>query len=217
MDFIFEQIRTGGDRNFAYLIGDRSTQEAVVVDPSYDPEAVIERAKDQGLKVVAIINTHGHGDHTNGNHIAQELTGADIAAYKESSVPHELDLEEGQVLSVGNLRLKIYYTPGHCEDHIVIYIENYHVAITGDHLFVGKIGGTSTDEQTEQQYRHLQRLLDELPSETTVWPGHDVGARPSSTLELEKVSNPFLMVKNLEEFFKLKKNWSEFKQKKGLK
>ncbi|ADI38298.1 Hydroxyacylglutathione hydrolase [Waddlia chondrophila 2032/99] len=217
MAFIFEQIRTGGDRNFAYLIGDGSTLEAVVIDPSYDPEAVVERAKDQRLKVSTIINTHGHGDHTNGNDMAQELTGADIAAYKNSSVPHEMDLDEGKVLNVGNLSLKIFHTPGHCEDHIVVYVQRHHVAITGDHLFVGKIGGTATEEQAELQYYHLQRLFSELPSETTIWPGHDVGVRPSSTLALEKESNPFLMVKNFEEFLDLKNNWADFKKKKGLK
>lgn len=217
MSFIFEQIRTGGDRNFAYLIGDGSTQEAVVIDPSYAPEKVIERAKEQGLKVSMILNTHGHGDHTNGNHTAQELTEAKIATFKDSSVQHELDLDDGQILSLGNLHLKIFHTPGHCEDHIVIYVEKYHIAITGDHLFVGKIGGTPTEDQAKLQYENLQRLLNELPPETTIWPGHDVGARPSSTLELEKVSNPFLMVKNFEEFSNLKKNWSTFKQKRGLK
>lgn len=216
MAFIFEQIKTGGDRNFAYLIGDGSTQEAVVIDPSYQPEEVIGRAKAQGLKVNLIINTHGHGDHTNGNNTAQELTDADIAAYKDSNVPHQVGLEDGQVIAVGNLRIKVLYTPGHCDDHIVLFVDKYHVAITGDHLFVGKIGGTATEEHARQQYESLERLYDDLPLQTTVWPGHDVGARPSSTLEIERVSNPFLMVQNFEEFLKLKNNWATFKNNRGL-
>lgn len=216
MAFIFEQIKTGGDRNFAYLIGDRSTQEAVVIDPSYHPEKVIGRAKAQGLKVNLIINTHGHGDHTNGNNTAQELTDADVAAYRDSNVPHQVGLEDGQDIAVGNLRIKILYTPGHCDDHIVLYVKKYHVAITGDHLFVGKIGGTATEEHARQQYENLERLFDELPLQTTVWPGHDVGVRPSSTLEIERVSNPFLMVKNFDEFLELKNNWAAFKNIRGL-
>ena len=67
MKFIFEQIRTGGDRNFAYLVGDREAKVGAIVDPSYDPEAVVERAKAQGLEVKYILNTHGHKDHTNGS------------------------------------------------------------------------------------------------------------------------------------------------------
>lgn len=216
MAFIFEQIRTGGDRNFAYLIGDASTQEAVLIDPSYQPEIVVERAKAQGLKVNLIINTHGHGDHTNGNNTAHEMTNADVAAYFESSVPHQVGLKDEQRIAVGNLGIKVFYTPGHCDDHIVLYLEKYHVAITGDHLFVGKIGGTVTEEHARQQYDGLQRLYDEMPLQTTVWPGHDFGARPSSTLEIERVSNPFLMANSFEEFLQLKANWATFKNNRGL-
>ena len=57
----------GGDRNFGYLLGDRDAKVAVLIDPSYSPESLVQRAKDQDLKVTHIINTHGHPDHTNGN------------------------------------------------------------------------------------------------------------------------------------------------------
>ena len=80
--FIFEQIRTGGDRNFAYLIGDSDAKVAVVVDPSCDPKAVVGRAKDQQLAVTHVINTHGHPDHTHGNPKAMKLTGAKLDGIK---------------------------------------------------------------------------------------------------------------------------------------
>ena len=76
MRFIFEQIRVGGDRNFGYLLADRDARQAVLIDPSFTPEALVERAVEQHLKVTCIINTHGHTDHTNGNGKAVELTGA---------------------------------------------------------------------------------------------------------------------------------------------
>ena len=66
MQLIFEQIRTGGDRNFGYLLGDRDAGEAVLIDPSYTPEVLVDRATEQHLKVTYIINTHGHSDHVNG-------------------------------------------------------------------------------------------------------------------------------------------------------
>jgi len=216
MHLIFEQIATGGDRNFAYLIGDNRSKEAVIIDPSYQPEKIVQRAVDQGLSVSYILNTHGHGDHTNGNSVAKELTLAPIAVYKDSFVPSDIKLENEQILSVGSLKLKILYTPGHCEDHIVIFVQDYDIAITGDHLFIGKIGGTESDEHAHLQYNSLQRLFDELPLHTTVWPGHDVGCRPSSTLALEKVSNPFLMVGGFQEFIDLKTNWASFKRDHGL-
>lgn len=213
MQFIFEQIRSGGDRNFGYLIGDREAGSAVLIDPSYSPEVFVERAEAQGLGVELVINTHGHNDHTNGNAKVQELTGAKLAIYGAGDLP----LEDGQELFVGKFPLRIYYTPGHAQDHIVIYQPDFHLLITGDHLFVGKIGGTATEETSRQQYDGLQRMLRELPPETTVWPGHDYGCRPASTLQLEKAMNPFLLVPNFEAFLALKQGWAQLKAEKGLK
>ena len=79
MRFIFEQLRIGGDRNFGYLIGDREASVGVLVDPSYAPESLVERARAQGLKITHILNTHGHSDHTNGNAAARSLTDAKVA------------------------------------------------------------------------------------------------------------------------------------------
>ena len=67
MQIIFEQMRVGGDRNFGYLLGDRDKKQAVLIDPSYSPKDMVERATVQGLTVTHVLNTHGHPDHTNGN------------------------------------------------------------------------------------------------------------------------------------------------------
>ena len=216
MKFIFEQIRTGGDRNFGYLIGDREAKVGALVDPSYQPEVLVKRAEVQGLNIEYIFNTHGHGDHTNGNDRAQELTNAKVAAYQESHVPHDIGLKDVESITLGSYDLKILYTPGHSSDHIVIYIPEYSVAITGDHLFVGKIGGTGSEETSRQQYDSFQYMFRELPNETTIWPGHDYGCRPSSTLALEKATNPFLLAKDFEGFIELKHSWSSFKVEHGL-
>ena len=216
MSFVFEQVRVGGDRNFGYLLGDRDEGKACLIDPSYSPDLLVERAEAQGLKIELIINTHSHGDHTNGNGKAQQLTGAPVAAYQESAIQPDRELVEGQILRFGSVVIKVLYTPGHCSDHIVLYLPNQDAAITGDHLFVGKIGGTMTDEAAEQQFISLRRMVDELPSHTTLWPGHDTGCRPSSTMAWELATNPFLIVKNLDEFIARKNQWSEFKQEHGL-
>jgi len=67
MQLVFEQIRTGGDRNLGYLLGDRIAKQAVLIDPSFSPEVLVERARVQDLTVTHIFNTHGHSDHSNGN------------------------------------------------------------------------------------------------------------------------------------------------------
>jgi glyoxylase-like metal-dependent hydrolase (beta-lactamase superfamily II) len=216
MRLVFEQIRTGGDRNFGYLLGDRDAGLAILIDPSFSPDTLVERATAQGLEVKLVINTHGHGDHTNGNSRAVKLTGAKLAAHP--GVPFALDvpLEDGRVFELGSLRLKILHVPGHTPDHIIVHLAGERVALTGDHLFVGKIGGTSTEADSRTEYESLERTLRELPDDTTIWPGHDYGARPSSTILLEKATNPFLRAAGIQEFLELKRTWADFKARYGL-
>ena len=218
MSFIFEQVRTGGDRNFGYLLGDREAKRGVLIDPSYAPEGLAQRAVDQGLTVTHIINTHGHPDHINGNPTACALTGAPVAAFTESTlIDPNVGLADGDELSVGSLRLQFLHVPGHCPDHLVIFEPSWGILISGDLLFVGKVGGTKSDEDARTEWTSLQRLLDRLPDAATVWPGHDYGARPSSTMAIERATNPFLRCESLSAFLELKANWATVKRELGLK
>jgi len=215
MRLIFEQIRSGGDRNFGYLLGDRETRAGVLIDPSYSPEAFVERARAQGLSISHVINTHSHPDHTNGNEKALALTGAAFAAHPMLNPP--VALNDGGSLEIGELRLTAYHVPGHCVDHVVLYEPVHHLLMTGDLLFVGKVGGTQNDTDASTEWRSLQRLLTLVPDETTVWPGHDYGVRPSSTIGLEKQTNPFLLCTDEAAFLRLKADWPHVKQRLGLK
>ena len=219
MQLIFEQIRAGGDRNLGYLLGDRDSGQGVLIDPSYSPEAFVQRATDQGLTVTHVINTHGHRDHTNGNAKAAEITGATVAAFEDSVlvVRPGLGLRDEQELNVGGLRLQFHHVPGHCPDHLVVYEPSWRILISGDLLFVGKVGGTINDDDASTEWTSLQRLLDRLPDDATVWPGHDYGVRPSSTIGLERATNPFLRCPNLVAFMALKRDWPTVKQRLGLK
>jgi hydroxyacylglutathione hydrolase len=217
MYLVFEQIRVGGDRNFGYLLGDRDAGVAVIIDPSYTPADVVKRAAEQHLKITHIINTHGHADHINGNAEAAKLTGAPIAAHPDSPALPDIPLQDGEELAVGGLRLKFLYAPGHCPDHIVIYEQTCRLLLSGDTLFVGKVGGTDTNTDARLEWNSLQRILQEVPDAATVWPGHDYGARPVSTIAIERNSNPFLLCKDLNDFIRLKDDWKIYKTKHGLK
>ena len=217
MQLVFEQIRTGGDRNFGYLLADSEFERAVLIDPSYTPESLVDRARAQGLTVTHVINTHGHPDHTNGNDVATQLTGAPVAAHPAAPDRPDVEIHDEDEVAVGDLRLRCWHVPGHSDDHLVIYEPSIGLLITGDLLFVGKVGGTKTDADARTEWASLQRVLGAVHDAVTVWPGHDYGARPSSTIALEKASNPFLRCTDVEAFLQFKRDWSEYKRQHGLK
>lgn len=214
MQFIFEQLRTGGDRNFGYLIGDRKAGTCVLIDPSFSPEMLMERATAQGLRVTHILNTHGHSDHTNGNAVIRGATEAPVLGGSGSG--SDSLLEDGDIVSVGSYRIRTWAVPGHTPDHLAFFVDELCAGLTGDHLFVGKVGGTHSDADAKTEWDSLQRLLREWPPETTIWPGHDYGARPSSTMALERIGNPFLQCADVAAFLKLKEDWPAFKARHGL-
>jgi len=216
MELVFEQIRAGGDRNFGYLLGDRTAGKAVLIDPSYSPEAFVERAREQALTVTHIINTHGHEDHINGNAKAVELTRAAVAAHPQCPVSADVAIAEGRAIAVGALRLQFLHVPGHAADHVTVYEPHHRILITGDLIFVGKVGGTKTDEDARVEWTSLRRVLDTMPDAATLWPGHDYGARPSSTIALEKETNPFLRCGDVEAFLQMKRDWPTYKKRLGL-
>jgi glyoxylase-like metal-dependent hydrolase (beta-lactamase superfamily II) len=214
MKMIFEQLRAGGDRNFGYLLADRDAAQGVLIDPSYSPAQFVERARAQGITITHIVNTHGHPDHVNGNEEAAAATGAPIAAHP--ALRPAVPLEDGAVLRTGDWALQILYVPGHADDHITLYEPTHQLLITGDLLFVGKVGGTRTDDDAEVEWSSLQRLLGSVPDTATVWPGHDYGARPSSTIGLERATNPFLRCAGVEDFLRMKREWAGVKARLGL-
>jgi glyoxylase-like metal-dependent hydrolase (beta-lactamase superfamily II) len=189
----------------------------VLIDPSYTPEVFAQRAADQNLTVTHVINTHGHPDHVNGNEQAVALTRAPLAAFGGSPfVTPDVRLGDGQSIAAGGLQFELMHVPGHCPDHLVIYEPSWRILITGDLLFVGKVGGTRSEDDARTEWDSLQRVLGRYPDDTTVWPGHDYGARPSSTLALERAMNPFLRCANVEAFLALKGEWPAYRQRLGL-
>ena len=210
---IFEQIPVGGDRNFAYLIADEGTKQAAVVDPAFKPTEVLERAAAGNLEIAYLINTHGHYDHADGNDVILEKTKARLLAGGGDGVA------DGKRFSLGEVELTIIHTPGHSTDSIcVLAVEAGKPGklVTGDTLFVGKVGGTGFGDDARAEYDSLHEKLMVLPEDTEVWPGHDVGVAPSSTIGHEKRTNPFLLRETFEDFVDLKRNWLEYKKKHGI-
>jgi glyoxylase-like metal-dependent hydrolase (beta-lactamase superfamily II) len=211
---IFEQIPVGGDRNFAYLVGDRPGGSAFVVDPSYSPAAVHAIAREKGLSIRAIACTHDHADHTNGNDDLRARTGAEIWMHRSSATGEIRPVEDGEVLRVGALEVRAIHTPGHTPDSVCYLVGGK--LFSGDTLFVGKVGGTGFGEDARAEFDSLHDKLLSLPDSTEVWPGHDYGVRPSSTIGDERRTNPFLLQPDLASFLALKKNWLQYKKEHGI-
>jgi hydroxyacylglutathione hydrolase len=214
---IFEQIPADGDRNFAYLIGDESMREAAIVDPSYAPERALDHATRHGLNVRHVISTHSHPDHIAGNAYILERTKASEVLHESSPHPSQVRVKDNEELALGAIRLGFLHTPGHIPDHVCILAGSK--LLTGDLLFVGKVGGTGghfVGSDPKQEWESLQRLMKLDPS-IEVWPGHDYGVAPSSTIGKEIATNPFLLCKNLDEFLHLKDHWAEYKQLHNIK
>lgn len=206
-----EQIRVGFMAVFSYLIASTSSREALLIDPAGDEEDLVRRVKEKGLDLKYIINTHGHGDHTCGNAKVKMLTGAKIVMHPlddrmfnspegqrmskawgfDASPPSDLFIEDGEVFSMGDVSLKVIHTPGHSPGGICLLGEGN--IFTGDTLFVGGIGRTDLPGCSMNQFmKSIREKLLTLPRETIVWPGHDYGDSPSSTIGREIATNPWL-------------------------
>ncbi len=209
------QIRAGGDRNFSYIIADPKTGEAAVVDPGDPPLPEREHLTRNNLTLRYILNTHDHSDHTGGNAMLANSTGAPVAMHASARSRHDIDLHDGDRLPLGSGTLRIIHTPGHTRDSICILAGED--LCTGDTLFVGKIGGTGLGTDAREEYESLHGKLMTLDPETRVWPGHDYGVRPSSTIGDELRENPFLLRESYTAFLDLKKNWAEYKREHGIK
>jgi len=208
-------IKGGHDRNFSYILVDRTTNKAAVIDPIKNNQELINEIKKYNVKF--IINTHSHIDHIEGNEELKSLTGAKIIQHKLSNVKHDISIKDNQEIKLGHLTIKFLHTPGHSKDHICVWVEDN--LFTGDLLFVEKIGGTGPffkGSNPEEQFESLHKIM-KLPENIKIFPGHDYGIKLSSTIKHEKETNPFLLCKTFKDFQFLKDNWLKYKKEHNIK
>jgi hydroxyacylglutathione hydrolase len=207
---ILKQIPTAGDRNFGYWLLDETTNQAAVIDPSGHPDAFLDLARKSNAQIRWVIATHDHSDHTGGIREIARKTGAQIVLHELSHSPADRKVRHRDKLPFGNLELEILHTPGHTPDSICILVED--ALMSGDTLFVGKVGGTGYGQDARDEYHSLHDIIMRLPDHIRIFPGHDYGVAPESTIGHERNTNPFLLRPDFESFLELKKNWLEYKR-----
>jgi len=188
-------FKGGYDRNFCYFLIEKD--EAICIDVFLNPEI---EGFISTIKVKHIINTHEHHDHVSGN---------DYLISKGGEVVDE-------DFNFHGVQVKMIRTPGHSPLGKCIIIDK--MIFTGDLLFVGKIGGTGpgfSGSDPAQQFESLQKIM-ELDQDLVIYPGHDYGKTPTSTIGQEHKTNPFILCKTVEELEHLKNNWHEYKIKNNL-
>jgi hydroxyacylglutathione hydrolase len=190
-----------------YVLADEKTKAAVVIDAGDDASEILKVVRDKGYTVKYIVNTHGHFDHVGANKAIKEATGAELLIHEGdapvmasasmqsrafgmqavSSPPADRYLKHGDIITAGEISLKVLHMPGHSPGGIALLEQG--MVFTGDSLFAGSIGRTDLpggDLMT--LITAIKTNLMVLPDETRVFSGHG----PASTIGDERRENPFL-------------------------
>lgn len=203
----YEMIVVGALETNCYLVYCEETRESAIVDPGGDPERIIRKIGELGLKPVILINTHGHVDHVGANvdikekydiplcihssdskmldNIIASAMGLFLGA-KKSPKPDKF-CEEGEKIPIGNSSLEVIHTPGHSPGSISLSGDGF--LLSGDLLFCGGVGRTDLPGGSWSVLEDsIRNKIFNFPDETIVLPGHG----PATTVGQEKMANPFI-------------------------
>ena len=216
-DFAVEDAMAAQMVNFVYLVGDRETGDAVVVDPAYAVDELVGTLEADGMKLRGVLATHHHPDHVGGSMMGHGIEGIDRLLDVHDVPVHvnrnEADLvtkvtgvgsaqlvahDGGDVLEVGGLRLTMIHTPGHTPGSQCFLFEGMLVA--GDTLFLQGCGRTDLPGSDPEAMFHSLRTLAELPDETALFPGHRYSPPSSAVMGAVKEMNPVLRVPDKEQW-----------------
>ena len=199
---LFEQLRFNGC--LSYLVGCEQTCAGLIVDPTLD---LLDRyaalATEKGLRVRYVIDTHTHADHFSAARELSRQLGAHIVMHRLASAPFaDLRVDDGELLVIGELRVRVIHTPGHTDDSLCLVLPDR--VLTGDTLLIGGTGRTDLPTgDPEALYESLFGKLFRLDAAFRVFPAHDYKGRESSTLGAEKAENPRLQRKERAAFVEL--------------
>ena len=220
-DYARVHLVAGQMVNFVYLIGDRDAGECLLVDPAWDVAGLLRTAEEDGMNVTGALATHYHPDHVGGDLFGTQVEGLarllelrGVKVHVHGDEAHgvkvmtglsDSDLvrhEGGDRVRVGEVEITLLHTPGHTPGSQCFLLGNR--LISGDTLFVQGCGRVDLPGgDPEEMYRTLTGRLAALPEDTVLYPGHDYGPTPTSTLGEERRSNTYLRVPDLDSWLRL--------------
>jgi glyoxylase-like metal-dependent hydrolase (beta-lactamase superfamily II) len=222
-DLYFTQHAVGEMANLAYLIGDTVSRQALVVDPAWNVDVLLDQAEQDGMEVVGALVTHYHQDHVGGQLFGLSIEGVDKLLARKQVPLHVNKIEAeglikvtgvskgdlvthegGDSVELGGIRIRLMHTPGHTPGSQCFLVEEEgqpgHL-VSGDTLFLDSCGRVDLPGSSpEDMYHSLNGVLKKLPDETLLFPGHLYAPESRSTMGEQKRSNPFLRVTSLEMF-----------------
>lgn len=199
-----EALTLGSYQTNCYLVWEAGADRCAVIDPGYDPEAILGKVRSLGLTVDAVLLTHGHFDHVGAVEAIVNATGCPLwmsqSDYTQFKTPindffypiHDCDFaevsfcEDGEQIRAGNLTFTVLETPGHTPGSVCYLCGD--ALFSGDTLFAGSCGRTDLPGGDQRTIRRSLRRLADLPGDFKVYPGHG----EATTLETERRSNPYL-------------------------
>lgn len=192
---IIKQITVGPMANFAYLIGDENAHECAIVDPGWDCAEILRVAESLSLAVTKILLTHSHFDHARAVEELAKATKATVYVHKKeaSEIPKGLTVEatqDGTVVKIGSIEVRCLHTPGHTPGSQCFVAGG--AIFTGDTLFVEGCGRVDLPGSNPKEMMLSLKRLATLDPKLVVYPGHNYGPSPASTIGEEIKNNPYL-------------------------
>lgn len=210
MSLYVRQLELGPMQNFVYLVGRADHPDTAVIDPAWDVPAILAAAKEDGRRITHALVSHRHYDHCNGvpdllaeggiRVIANEHDASDLMCDVPAS--DITAVSGGDVVDVGGLSIRCIHTPGHTPGSQSFLVEAPRPALmSGDTVFVNGCGRCDLPGgDPAVMYDTLSRVLGALPGETALYPGHDYGDVPTSSLSRERERNPYFQFETVDEF-----------------
>lgn len=192
---LFRQLFDPQSSTYSYLLGDRASGEAILIDPVFE-QAARDAAllRELGLRLVATLDTHAHADHVTAAWLLKRLLGSKIVVSAQSGAQGaDMQLADSERVRFGTRHVTALATPGHTNGCMTFVLDDESMAFTGDALLIRGCGRTDFQQgSAEQLYRSIKTRIFTLPDDCLIWPGHDYRGLTSTSVAEERAHNPRL-------------------------